>query len=383
MKKCLLLIVAFLIILLLEVSCPACLPEDPVFENFSYQVNGRSITITGYSGSETVIRIPETIQNLPVIAISSLSSWQWPHSLTSVTIPSSVTAVKYGAFSQCRSLTSISVDTGNNVFISRGGILFDKSEEIIICYPAGKSGAYTIPSSVTTIADKAFSNCNLTSVTIPLSVTAIGQQAFYYCKILTNVTIPLSVTTIKDRTFYCCSSLTSVTIPLSITAIEDFAFSECESLTSVIIPSSVTTIGDRAFGSCDSLTDIGTDTENSIYVSVGGVLFDKSEKTLICFPAGKSGVYTIPSSVNTVDHHAFWWCNKLTSVTIPSSVNAIGPYGFWACYNLTSVTFDGTIASSNFSDKNFNGNLRTVYLAGGKGTYVTENPGYNAIWTKQ
>jgi hypothetical protein len=82
-----------------------------------------------------------------------------------------------------------------------------------VCYPAGKSETYTIPSSVITIGDGAFYSCNnLISVTIPSSATTIGDGAFYSCKNLVSVTIPSSITTIGNYAFYWCHNLTSVTL---------------------------------------------------------------------------------------------------------------------------------------------------------------------------
>ena len=105
-----------------------------------------------------------------------------------------------------------------------------------------------IGDGVTTIGQHAFTDCrSLTSVTIPNSVTTIGGAAFSDCSSLTSVTIPNSVTTIGAFAFIRCTSLTSVTIPNSVTTIERYAFGDCESLTSVTIPNSVTTIGESAF----------------------------------------------------------------------------------------------------------------------------------------
>ena len=105
-----------------------------------------------------------------------------------------------------------------------------------------------IDDGVTTIGWSAFSDCSsLTSVTIPNSVTIIGGSAFSGCSSLTSVTIPNSVTTIENYTFSGCSSLTSVSIPNSVTTIGNEAFYNCSSLTSVTIPNSVTTIGRDAF----------------------------------------------------------------------------------------------------------------------------------------
>ena len=86
----------------------------------------------------------------------------------------------------------------------------------------------TIPNSVTSIGNSAFEGCcSLTSVTIPNSVTSIGNSAFNDCDSLTSVTIPNSVTSIGDAAFEGCSSLTSVTIPNSVTSIGNWAFNHC------------------------------------------------------------------------------------------------------------------------------------------------------------
>ena len=83
----------------------------------------------------------------------------------------------------------------------------------------------TIPDSITTIGDFAFYNCsNLTSVTIPDNVTTIGKHAFRNCSSLTEVTIPDSVTSIGNYVFYYCTSLASVTLYEGITTFGDNVF---------------------------------------------------------------------------------------------------------------------------------------------------------------
>jgi predicted small secreted protein len=121
--------------------------------------------------------------------------------LTSVTIPDSVTTIGGGVFSNSLSLTTIAVDVRNPAFISVDSVLFSKDMKMLVTYPGGKeSGSYTIPNSVTTIGDYAFSATQLTSVRIPNSVTSIGRYAFSATQ-LTSVTIPNSVTTIGDGAF--------------------------------------------------------------------------------------------------------------------------------------------------------------------------------------
>ena len=144
---------------------------------------------------------------------------------------------------------TITDDSGNSyTVISIGEEAFDNCHSLT---------SVTIPDSVTSIGYCAFCYCiGLTSVTIPGSVTSIGYGAFSECRNLTSVTIPGSVTSIGDRAFSKCSGLTSVTIPDGVTSIGDYAFSWCSGLTSVTIPDGVTSIGDSAFWDCYSLKSI-------------------------------------------------------------------------------------------------------------------------------
>lgn len=115
----------------------------------------------------------------------------------------------------------------------------------------------TIPNSVTSISSRAFCNCDqLTSITIPNSVTIIKTGVFYECSRLTSITIPDSMTIIESETFRGCSSLRSVIIPDSITTIKQGAFQECVALNSVSIGNSVTNIGRYAFEYCTQLRSI-------------------------------------------------------------------------------------------------------------------------------
>ena len=155
------------------------------------------------------------------------------------------------------------------------------------------------------------------------------------------VTIPdtndgLMVTSIGNEAFFGCVYLTSVTIPGSITNIGSAAFNSCLSLTNVEIPASVTSIGDYAFFYCNNLTAIDVDATNPNYSSADGVLFNKDQTTLMQFPFGKSGSYSIPSTVTNLADEAFgindhgniftfdYACTGLTNLDIPGSLGKIG-----------------------------------------------------------
>ena len=205
----------------------------------------------------------------------------------------------------------------------------------------------TIPDSVAIVGAYAFYDCdNLTTIIIPEGAINIGRYAFCQCQELTDVTISNSVTTIGDCAFSSCDNLTDITIPDSVTSIGNHAFTYCDSLTSVSIGNGVTTIGDGAFGVCLSLTGIWVNESNGYFSSnSSGILFDKRKETLIAFPGGISGTYTIPDSVTTIGEYAFYGCINLTGITIPDSVTSIGNHAFFDCENLTGITIPDSVTS--------------------------------------
>ena len=256
----------------------------------------------GGCNSLTSVTIPNNVTRIGGCAFSGCSS------LTSVTIPKSVTNISPSAFISCE-LESIVVASGNTIYDSRNqcNAIIETATNTLI---TGCNGT-TIPSSVTSIGDYAFSSCHgLTSITIPNSVTSIGEHAFESCSGLTSINIPNGLTSIQMWTFSGCISLTSVTIPSSVISIDYYAFGHCVSLTSVTISNGVTTIGSNAFSDCSSLTSI-----------------------------------EIPSSVTSIGSSAFWGCSGLTSIEIPSSVTSIGSYVFYGCSGLTSISIPSSVTS--------------------------------------
>jgi len=242
------------------------------------------------------------------------SAFEGCSSLTSLTIPSSVTEIGLSAFSGCSGLISLTIPSSVTWI---GQSAFEGCSSLT---------SLTIPSSVTSIDRYAFQGCSgLTSLTIPSSVTEIGESAFSGCSGLTSLTIPSSVTEIGESAFSGCSGLTSLTIPSSVTEIGESAFSDCSGLTSLTIPSSVTSIGSGAFRNCSGLTSLSIP---SSVTSIGRCTF-----------LGCSGLtsLTIPSSVTSIGESAFYGCSGLTSLSIPSSVTSIGRTAFARCSGLTSI----------------------------------------------
>ena len=217
----------------------------------------------------------------------------------------------------------------------------------------------TIPNSVTNIGNKAFYNCkSLTSITIPNNVTSIGDETFYDCESLTNVIIGNSVISIGYNAFVNCKSLTSVTFGKNLTSISFGAFQFCTSLTSVTIPNSVTSIGESAFYNCTSLTNIAI--PNSVTI-IDDYAFENCT-SLTSVIIGNS--VTIPNSVTSIGYSAFYKCISLTSVTIGNSVARIDDSAFSNCTSLTSVTIGKSVTRIAYGAFYNCTSLKDVYYTG-------------------
>ena len=355
-----------------------------------------TVQIAKYTGEAEALVIPDTLAEKVVTGIGNFA-FESCSSLKAITIPNSVTTIGVSPFYDCTSLTSITVSSDNSNYATIDGVLFCKSDKTLINYPCGKSNDnYQIPDGIISIGNGAFYECSsLIEITIPDSVTTIGDGAFCECSSLTEITIPDSVTTIGECAFQECSSLTEMTIPDSVTTIGAGAFRECSSLIEITIPDSVTTIGICPFYRCTSLTSITVSPDNSNYATIDGVLFCKSDKTLINYPCRKSndnyqipdgiisigaGAFydcsslteiTIPDSVAIIDNAAFAYCSSLTEIAIPDSVTTIGDSAFGCCSSLTEITIPDSVTSIGICPFTFCSSLTDIIVSPDNANYAT------------
>jgi hypothetical protein len=193
--------------------------------------------------------IPGSVTNI------ASGAFQYCKGLTNVVIPDSVASIGNPAFFACDTL-AITVGAANLNYASVGGVLFDKSLSTLIQYPVGLQGGYVIPGSVKNIGDNAFASARLTSVTIPNSVTSIGNFAFSFCSGLTNLIIPNSVTTIASGAFELCSGLMNLVVGRGVSNIGSNAFTYCTSLHRTFFQGNAPSVNDGD-GSADSTVFAG------------------------------------------------------------------------------------------------------------------------------
>ena len=283
-------------------------------------------------------------------------------SLTSLTLPSSVTSIGGHAFELCSGLTSLTLPSS---VTSIGEFAFR--------YCSGLT-SLTIPSGVTTIDYYAFADCRgLTSLTLPSGVTSIGGHAFAWCSGLTSLTLHSSVTSIGDNAFAWCSGLTSLTLPSSVTSIGSSAFEGCSGLTSLTLPSSVTSIGSSAFERCNNLKEcnclLDSDLETCLAYSHDDWTKIPVDEIKYYHNGQELTKLEIPSGVDKIGSYSFYKGVNLTSLTLPSSVTSIGSSAFEGCSGLTSVYVSWKSPLSIFASTFKDANTEKCILYVPKGTY--------------
>ena len=222
---------------------------------YAYKVNadGETVTITKVLGPVDStnngpydIEIPTELGGCTVTGLGEYSfsgylsaaqsnePYQFGRNIHSVTIPQSVTSIGDYAFSRCEKMDSLTI---NDAATSIGSWAFDE------CY---KLTTLSLGKNITTIGDYAFLDCHkLDNVTIPQSVTSIGKSAFYRCYALTTLSLGENIEKIGSYAFAECGHLTNVTIPEKVKTIEPYTFGWCTSLKYITLPAGLTSFKDR------------------------------------------------------------------------------------------------------------------------------------------
>lgn len=343
------------------------------------------------SGQRGAYSIPDGIRKIRRGAFANAPA------LTRLAIPRSVTEIEDPwLLAAGDPLSEVIVDPLNPVYSSVDGVLLAQSGSVLLRFPPGKSGAYTVPATVARISESAFASCQrLTSVEMPPTVTHVGRLAFLNCASLSRVRLPELLTVLEESTFSGCGSLVEADLPDSVTSIRHSAFSGCARLGQVRIPKGTLAIAGFAFAGCSGLTNLvipdslrelghaalaGCDGLRSLNLGRVTMLGDQAftscaTLTQVILPQGVTRIgygtfenclaltnVVIPSTVTEIGHAAFRGCAALPRVLIPSSVTQITTFAFENCQSMRSIEVDpGNRAYSSLDGVLFNKD-RTVLL---------------------
>lgn len=257
---------------------------------------------------EIIFTNPDKASNTLIIRVSAFQDCP---KLTKCEIPARAYQVVGNIFKGCTSLKEVKVNDNNPYYFTKDGVLFGPAlvnykpqyddAYALQSYPAGRQGAYTIPSSVNgKEIDQVWTSgfegaASLTDITIPASIGRLGTAAFENTG-LTHVTIPDTVQQVDPAVFQNCTSLVSVKLPNGITEIDQYLFANCISLQHVDMPDTITKINIYAFHNCTSLTSLALP-KGLTSLSVG--CFEKCYNlqhvvvppSVINFPKDDVGVY--------------------------------------------------------------------------------------------
>ena len=253
------------------------------------------------------------------------------------------------------------------------------------------TGVTELPSGLVSIGSGAFHGCDFVELVIPKAITDI-PCAFENCSKLKKIVFHDNVKSIANSAFMGCDALETLVIPEGVETIGSRAFYACKGLQEVTIADSVTDVGTEAFHCCyalntmrigknaqfqvrndygryaifggGALTTIEVDPENPYYTAYENALFSKDMTTLLQFPDGRSGAYTIHNTVKTVGQRAFWCAPLLTSVAIPEGVEKLEECVFASCLKLETVYWPRSLKTVDFAAFGDCSELSDIYYAG-------------------
>ena len=287
---------------------------------------------------------------------------------------------------------------------SSPSFLFNDDYSSIFSLPSAQSKSNSKEDSKDEVPDGigewAFSNCSsLTSLTIPNGTKRIADRGFYNCASLANIVIPKSVTSIAGGAFYgteyynnranwtddalyldgwllvCKETVAGAyTIKPGTIGIAEGAVVLCSSLEKITLPDSVMHFGKPSV--CDSITSIAVDNNNPVYKSIDGNLYSKDGKTLIQYAIGtQNESFVIPDGVRSIGDYAFDGCTSLTTLTIPDSLESVGDWAFSGCSSISSVYITDIVAWCNIDFYGATSNPCSPYPDAGdtEGSFVKTN----------
>ena len=204
--------------------------------DFSYELKEDKVLLKKYTGEQTVVEIPEMINDKEVRGIDA-RCFENPHNenaINTVRIPSTVSNISTMAFYNSKFLENIECADNMN-YLSENGVLYTSDMISMVAYPENKADKqYTMPDSVKKIHNNAFSFCNhLEKVELSHNLEIIPDYAFAYNSAVQNVTAYGKVTHIGFASFCKCDNLKEIRLSETVENINDKAVMFCHKLESI------------------------------------------------------------------------------------------------------------------------------------------------------
>jgi hypothetical protein len=325
-------------------------------------INGNTLTtigITAFNGlsSLTSINLPSSLTTIGTSAFNNCSS------LVTINLPSSLTSIGNNIFQGCTSLTTVTVDAENTNFKTIGKALCSYDGSNLYSYYDYVSTSYTVPDSVTTINDLAFTFNTIIQSIIMNNVVILNNGAFQNCSNLSSITLPNTLTTIASRALQNLA-ITSIVMPASVTTIGEYAISLCSNLTSITFEGNYPTIESTAFygnassaiiyyysdtDGWDGMTSLQSYPLVDLYVpeySSDGLRYTNDDQTVVSGFDGTQSKLLIPDTVTTINDNAISNKPNITHIKIGSGVSTIGNNAFDRCLSLVEVIITGNSLTS-------------------------------------
>ncbi len=314
------------------------------YGDFTYSVSENEVCITGYNGTEAVLKIPAEINGYKVTSIGE-DAFNANEIITQVMMPDSIISIGKHAFYMCSSLETVQLPGFLQVL---GADAFYKCISL---------DNVAIPKTLHT-SRFPFRECSkLENVSFEEGISNIPSDLFYECTGLTNITLPEGIVEIGSGAFARCSNLEKVVSPDSVRKIEYFAFTECKKLKSINLSLNLETIRFQAFAECESLESIhipkslkeiddGGDHIFKDCTSLKKATFEEGTEVIIerLFECCESlSIVEIPDSVRRIEDGAFLGCHSLVSIQLPENLTYLGDGAFSSCTSLAQIELPSSL----------------------------------------
>ena len=313
-------------------------PANPYFSTDGKAIFNKDKTVLYTAIPVTSYNIPSTVRELRDYAFSDQKD------MTSATLPEGLVSIGSYAFSGCSKLEHLVIPSTVD---SIGDRAF---------YGCSALQQINIPQGIKSLADAVLSGTGIKTLDIPSSVNYIGEAAFCNCESLQSIKLPEGLTLLNYGLFDGCKQLSDIQIPSTVTTIKNNAFKDCKALKTITLPASLSTFENSSryvygsiFCNCSALKSIMVEAGNKYFESDGTALYNKAKDTLICFPAGVTGV-VVPQSVKTIGVKAFYRCDSLQNIMFEDGVSdlVIERYAFQNCKNINRLVITSGIKETKY-----------------------------------